>query len=87
MIKKGRFDTTETAFPADETTLPQPERDPTDNPHHGHEEQVQTRGIVPPAQQEPGFFSQRNPKVQHPRGKERRINTVERRAEDRRNMK
>lgn len=68
--------------PADETTLPQPdtlvervdqEPDPTDNPHHGHIE--------------PGFFAQRNPKVHHPRGKDRRINTVERRAEDRRNMK
>lgn len=56
--------------PADETTLPQPaSTDPV----------PETAGTPAPAQQEPGFFAQRNPKVSHPRGKDRRVATYERR--------
>lgn len=67
----------------DETTMPGPVERVDQKP----EEQIQTRGIVHPPV-EPGFFERRNSPVHIPRtGKDRRINTVERRAEDRRNMK
>lgn len=52
------------------------------------EQQVQTRGILGPVKIEPGFFAQRNPKVQVARsGKDRRIATQERRTQDRRSTK
>lgn len=65
--------------PADETTLPQPSED-VGKGVEAQEQQVQTKGIVPV---EPGFFAQRNPKVQQPRGKDRRV-TTDRRSGNRR---
>lgn len=95
MSKKDKYTDYETLnvpaanLPTDETDMPQPAStdpipaDPTDQ-RHG---QAVGGGSAGAQAGQPGFFAQRNPKVTHPRGKERRINTVERRAEDRRNMK